>query len=164
MFSSLQVSTFDFKELAMRSRKIVAARSKYSPIIITFQACLILENLLPTPLLFRLCDQNGSVVAEGVLVEGQRLPIFHLDVKLKHYISLRLLNYLWSGWAKVFNPLEMHPLHEHKEYAELKGIGHSRWVIRVCFFFFCIPSFTTAYDPCRTDRCGTQRLYLPVLE
>ena len=82
----------------------------------TIQICspLQLTSLLPQPLLYRLSDRDGLVANEGVLTPGQALDLHKVphNFKKRLYISVRLVNYGWSNWVKIFSQSNPFPISE----------------------------------------------------
>ena len=73
---------------------------------------LVMHNVYPVDLLYRLVDKNGNVASEGALSSGVSLPIYTANPKVKLYISLRSVNYLWSTYTRVHSPTSPYPLEE----------------------------------------------------
>ncbi len=82
----------------------------------------VLHNLYPCPLLYRLCDKNGFVTAEGTLPVGASLPLFQASVKTKQYLSVRMANFLWSTFVRVHSPKTPYPLQERVSSMDMKGL------------------------------------------
>ena len=82
----------------------------------------VLHNLYPCPLLYRLCDKNGFVSAEGVLPVGASLPLFRVSIRTKQYLSVRLANYLWSTFTRVHSPKTPYPVQETVASMEMKSL------------------------------------------
>ena len=75
------------------------------PISLILSAPVQLCNLVCQNLLYRLADEDGLVMNEGVLVPGQCVDVHRMTQQLfkkELFVSVRVLNYSWSNWAKVF--------------------------------------------------------------
>lgn len=92
---------------------------------IILRPAFVLHNLYPTPLLYRLCDKNGYVAAEGALPVGASVPLFGACVKAKQYLTVRAANHLWSSYTRVHTPKAPYPLQERVGAMEMKSL--SRW-------------------------------------
>jgi hypothetical protein len=74
------------------------------PLCLQFVAPLQLCNVICQPLLYRISDKDGYITSEGVLIPGEVIDIhsmFQLFTS-QIYISLRMLNFSWSKWSKIF--------------------------------------------------------------
>ena len=91
---------------------------------IVLRPAFVLHNLHPCPLLYRLCDKNGYVTAEGALPVGIALPLFRVSVKTKQYLSVRMPNYLWSTYTRVHVPKAAYPTREAIAAMELQCLSH----------------------------------------
>lgn len=107
-----------------RSAAHGAAASRAARRII-LRPAFVLHNLYPTPLLYRLCDKNGYVAAEGALPVGGSIPLFSACVKTKQYLAVRAANHLWSSYTRVHTPKAPYPLQERVCSMEMKSL--SRW-------------------------------------
>lgn len=92
---------------------------------IILRPAFVLHNLYPTPLLYRLCDKNGYVAAEGALPVGASIPLFSACIKTKQYLTVRAANHLWSSYTRVHTPKAPYPLQERVCAMEMKSL--SRW-------------------------------------
>ena len=74
------------------------------PMCIHLLAPLQLCNVVAQPLLYRLANKEGLVTSEGIILPGEVVDIHSLSQLFagKLYISVRMLNYCWSKWVKVF--------------------------------------------------------------
>lgn len=79
-------------------------QSMAQPLCLHFVAPLQVCNLICQPLLYRISDKDGYITSEGVLIPGEIIDI-HSMFKLftsQIYISIRMLNFSWSKWSKIF--------------------------------------------------------------
>lgn len=88
--------------------------SRYSdaqPMCIQLSAPLQVINVISQPLLYRVASAEGLITSEGTLLPGEIVDlhsIFYLFGS-KVYMSIRMINYKWSKWVKLFsnvNPFE----------------------------------------------------------
>jgi hypothetical protein len=84
------------------------------PMCIQLLAPLQLCNVLSQPLLYRIADKEGLISSEGVLLPGDVLDVHSLYQLFsgKVYMSVRLLNYCWSTWVKIFTRNNPYPTSE----------------------------------------------------
>ena len=84
------------------------------PMCIHLLAPLQLCNVVAQPLLYRLANKEGLVTSEGIILPGEVVDIHSLSQLFagKLYISVRVLNYCWSKWVKVFTRSSPYPSSE----------------------------------------------------
>ena len=84
------------------------------PMCIHLLAPLQLCNVVAQPLLYRLANKEGLVTSEGIILPGEVVDIHSLTQLFagKLYISVRVLNYCWSKWVKVFTRSSPYPTSE----------------------------------------------------
>lgn len=81
--------------------KVISSNfSNIKPLCVHIQAPLLLCNVLPQPLLYKLADDNNIVCAEGLLLPGQVIDVYNLSSMFnsKIFVTVRLCNYAWSKW------------------------------------------------------------------
>ena len=111
---------------AARAAAAAGAATSHAVRRIILRPAFVLHNLYPTPLLYRLCDKNGYVTAEGALPVGASVPLFGASVKTKQYLSVRTANYLWSSYTRVHTPKAPYPLQERVCAMEMKGLSRRK--------------------------------------
>jgi hypothetical protein len=65
-------------------------------------------------LLYRIADADGLISSEGVLLPGEVVDLHSTSwlFNSKIYVSLRLVNYSWSRWTKIFTRSSPYPTTE----------------------------------------------------
>lgn len=74
------------------------------PMLIELSPAIQIFSIVPQPLFYRISDYQGLISSEGVLLPGEVVNI-HNIARLYHqklYVSLRIVNYGWSKWVKLF--------------------------------------------------------------
>jgi hypothetical protein len=89
------------------------------PLVLSFSAPIKLSNAICQPILYRLASKLGNIIAEGVIEPAEILSIHDGEriYRSQIFVSLRLLNYGWSKWTKVFTKRE--PYRVLKNFAEI---------------------------------------------
>lgn len=75
------------------------------PLLVQLLSPVQLCNLIPQALMYRIADSDGIITSEGVLLHGEVVDIHSLHKLFgsKIYISVRMINYCWSKWTRLFN-------------------------------------------------------------
>jgi hypothetical protein len=107
------VSLDDIYNLSMAASSFTR-QATLQPMCVQLLPPVQICNLLPQPLLYRISDRDGLITSEGVLLPGEPVDIYSMYqlFSQKIYLSIRLLNYCWSKWTKIFTRTNPYPATE----------------------------------------------------
>lgn len=104
-----------------------SGRQGVQSLCVQLVAPLQIANLVCQPVAYRLADTDGLITAEGVIPTGEVVDVHSLSQLFhnKIYLSLRLPNYCWSKWTKIFTRSSPYPSAEKIFEATLNSLDLS---------------------------------------
>lgn len=98
----------------MRFQGAGSINESVQPLFLNLMAPLQLCSVVSEPLLYRIVDGNGCISSEGTLLPGEVINIHSLSRMYSSniYLSVRLINYCWSQWRKIFAVSHPYPTSE----------------------------------------------------
>lgn len=120
MLDELKAYTKQQFSLSSSESKRARMQSVCIQLIAPLQVC----NMVCQPIAYRLADSEGFVSAEGLILPGEVIDVHSLSQLFhnKIYISLRMLNYCWSKWVKIFTRSSPYPSSEKIVEATLQSL------------------------------------------
>lgn len=84
------------------------------PMTVHIMPPLQLCNIISIPLLYRIASTGGLIMAEGILLPGEIVDLHNLYQLFvtSIYISIRVINYSWTKWTKIFSAKSPFPQQE----------------------------------------------------
>jgi len=87
---------------ALSEKTKSSSRGKDETLDIILEPVLTLKNLMPQPMMYKLCDELGVELACGVVSEASSIAIHSIERTEDVTLSVYLANYRWSNPFNIF--------------------------------------------------------------